>query len=116
MSGKRPSRDEAAKILRTVTPEKAFYFYRGIGQPLGSVSKSLVEFADMVKEVDSSSVRFHLERGDFEIWFRMLGDQSLASQVGSLRGRNVSAEELRARVSSTVGTRVSQLQRTAGLS
>jgi hypothetical protein len=115
MSGKGPSKDEATMMLRTVTPDKAFYFYAGIGQPLGSSSKSLVEFAQMVKEVDLSSVKFHLERGDFEIRFRMLGDQSLARQIGSLRGKNVSADELRAQVSSNVGTRVSQLQRASRL-
>lgn len=114
MSDRRPSRDDATRMLRAVTPDKAFYFYKGIGQPLGSTSKSLVEFADIVKEIDPSSVQFHLERRDFEIWFRMLGDQSLASQVGSLRGKNTSAGELRARVSSIVSSRVSQLRKIAG--
>lgn len=114
MSARKLSKDEAGRTLRTVTSEKAFYFYKGIGQPLGSVSKNLIEFAETVKEIDPSSVQFHLERGDFESWFRMLGDVSLAGQVASLRGKSMPAEELRARVSSTVGSRVGLLKKIAG--
>ena len=107
------SKDEAARALRTVTPDKAFYFYREIGQPLGAASKSLDEFATIVKSIDPSSVRFHVERGDFESWFRMLGDGSLAGQVAALRGKNISPDELRGRVSSMVRTRVDQLHKIA---
>jgi len=32
-------------MLRTVTPDRAFNFYRGIDQRHGSASKNLVEFA-----------------------------------------------------------------------
>ena len=67
----------------------------------------------MVKGVDPSSIRFHVERGDFESWFRMLGDKSLADQVAMLRGKNISPEELRGKVSSMVGSRVDELRRIA---
>ena len=40
MSAKTNRRDEAVNLLRTVTPDKAFYFYRGIGQPLGVSQKA----------------------------------------------------------------------------
>jgi len=106
-------RDEAVNLLRTVTPDKAFYFYRGIGQPLGASSRSLSEFATVVKGIDPSSIRFHVERGDFESWFRMLGDKSLANQVGALRGKTISPDELKGEVSSMVGTRVDELRKTA---
>jgi len=114
MSARRNRRDEAANLLRTVTPDKAFHFYREIGQPLGVSSKNLSEFATVVKGIDPSSVKFHVERGDFEGWFSMLGDKSLAGQVATLRGKNASPEELRAKLSSTVKLRVEQLQKTAG--
>ncbi len=114
VSGRKLSKDEAIKTLRTVTPDKAFHFYKEIAKPLGSSSKSLAEFAEMVKGIDASSVKFHIERGDFESWFKMLGDYLLASQVASMRGRYISPEELRAKVSSTVRSRVSQLQKIAG--
>ena len=114
MSDKNIGRDEAAKALRSVTPEEAFYFYREIGHPTGATSKSLDEFATIVKGIDSSSVSFHVERGDFDSWFRMLGDESLAGQVATLRDKNTSPDELREEVSSMVKTRVDQLHEIAG--
>ncbi len=107
------SKDEAARALRTVTPDEVFYFYREIEQPLGAASKSLEEFATIVNSIDPSSVSFHVERGDFDRWFRMLGDVSLAGQVAALRGENISPDELRGRVSSVVRTRVDQLHEIA---
>lgn len=106
-------RHEAANLLRTVTLDKAFRFYGEVGQPLGATAKSLSEFAAAVKGVDSSSVKFHVERGDFESWFKMLGDKSLADQVAAMRGRNMSPDELRGKVSSTVETRVEELRKIA---
>jgi len=106
-------RNQVTDTLRTVTPDKAFYFYRGIGQPLGVASKSLSEFASMVKGIDPSSIRFHVERGDFENWFTNLGDKSLANQVAALRGRNISPDELRGELSSIVKTRVDQTRKIA---
>lgn len=113
MSVKKIRRDEAANTLRTLPPDKAFHFYREIGQPLGVTAKNLGEFAMVVKGIDPSSAKFHVERGDFEGWFRMLGDKSLTDQVATLRGKNISPEELRAKLSSAVKLRVDQLQKTA---
>ena len=113
MANNHIKRDQAVDTLRTVTPDKAFYFYKAEGQPLGATSRSFSEFASTVKGIDPASVRFHVERGDFESWFRMLGDKSLAGQVAALRSKKISPEELRAKVSSTVRLRVSELQKIA---
>jgi hypothetical protein len=113
MTDKNVRRRAATDALRTVTPDKAFCFYREVGQPLGAASRSLDEFATIVESVDSSSVRFHVERGDFESWFRMLGDRSLAGQVAALRGKDISPDELKRMLSSMVRTRVDQLHRIA---
>ena len=114
LSAKNIRREEAANLLRTLTPDKAFYFYKAIGQPLGTTSRSFSEFAAAVKGIDPSSVRFHVERGDFEGWFRMLGDKSLADQIAALRGKNLTPDELRSKVSSMVGARVDELGKIAG--
>jgi len=106
-------KDEAVNLLRTLTPDKAFYFYKAIGQPLGATAKGLGEFAAVVKRVDPSSIKFHVERGDFEGWFSMLGDKSLADQVAALRGKNMSPDELRGKVRLMVRTRVDELQKIA---
>jgi hypothetical protein len=111
MADKNTRRNEAASSLKIVTPDKAFNFYRDIGQPLGVSSRSLAEFAAAVKGIDPSSIRFHVERGDFESWFRMLGDKSLAGQVAELRGKSIPPVELRTRLNSMVRTRIDQLQK-----
>jgi hypothetical protein len=113
MASKNIRRAEAANALRTVTPDKAFYFYREVGQPVGAVSRSLDEFAAVVKDVDPSSITFHIGHGDFESWFRMLGDKSLASQVAALRGMSISPDELRGKMGSMVRARVDQLHQLA---
>lgn len=97
MADKNVGRNEAAHARRTVTPDKAFYFYREIGQPLGASPRSSGEFATVVKDIGPSSIKFHVERGDFESWFRMLGDESLAGQIAALRGKNIPPVELRGR-------------------
>src|SRR6266566_3032907 len=113
MAGRNIRRSEQVDALRTLTPDKAFYFYREIGQPLGATAESLGDFAAIVKGIDPASVRFHVERGDFESWFRMLGDKSLAGEVAGLRGRNISPDELRRKVSPMVRTRDDQLLKIA---
>ncbi len=113
MVEKRIGRDEAANGLRTLPPDKGFNFYKAMGQPLGAATRSLAEFATVVKDVDPSSVKFHVERGDFEGWFKMLGDKSLADQVAALRGKNIPPDELRAKVSSMAISRVNQLRKAA---
>jgi H+-transporting ATPase len=111
--GRKVEKDEAANTLRTVTPDKAFTFYRDYGQPLGVTSKGLDELAASVKTIEPSSVRFHVEEGDFENWFTMLGDKSLACQVAALRGKNISSDKLKEKVSSMVNKRVGQLHKIA---
>jgi hypothetical protein len=113
VSTRKIRRDAAVNTLRTLMPDEAFHFYREIGQSLGVTAKNLREFATVVKGIDPSSAKFHVERGDFEGWFRMLGDKSLTDQVAAWRGKNISPEELRAKLSSAVKLRADQLQKIA---
>ena len=103
-------RSEGVGALKVVSAQEAFYFYRGFGQSLDISSRSLSEFVGIVQGIDPSSVQFHVENGDFERWFRFLGEQSLANRVHGLRGKNISAEELRTEVSLAVGSRVHEQQ------
>jgi hypothetical protein len=108
------TKNEATNVLRTVTPDKAFTFYRDYGQPLHVTSRSLEELAASVKSIEPSSVRFHVDEGEFESWFTMLGDESLARQVAKLRDKNTPPDKLREKVSSMVTKRVEQLHKIAG--
>jgi Family of unknown function (DUF5752) len=107
----RHSQGGSQGTLKTVSQDDAFYFYRGVGQSLNTSAKSLTEFVEIVQDIDPASVQFHLERGDFEHWFKFLGEQSLANQVSGLRNKNISAQELRTEVCLTVGSRINELQR-----
>jgi len=111
--GNNLGKEEAANVLRTVTPDKGFNFYRDYGQPLHVTSRSLDELAASLKTIEPSSVRFHVEEEEFENWFAMLGDESLARQIAKLRGKNTSPEKLREKVGSMVNKRVEQLHKIA---
>ena len=113
MTDKNVRRNAATNAVRTVTPDRAFYFYREMGQPLGTASRCLDELATIVEGVDSSSIGFHVKRGDFESWFKMLGDKSLAGQVAELRDKDIPPDELRGMLSSIVRTRLDRLHKIA---
>src|ERR1700730_11408749 len=84
-----------ADILRNVPDENAFYFYVGEGSPSGLKATSLREFLTQVEIADPSSVAFHARRGDFENWVRMLGDPTLAKQLGTVSSQQLSPEGLK---------------------
>jgi hypothetical protein len=111
MAGRELQNGQAVRLLDTVGPEKAFYFYTEVGQPLGRSADSIEVFAELVAEIDASSVKFHLERGDFENWFKMMGDSILPDLLAELRGKDKPATELRSKVSSGVKSRVTQLRK-----
>ena len=103
---------EYEAAVKQVPTEKAFYFFSDLGNYTGKSAASLKEFSQSIKEVDEKSLRFHLERGDFENWIRgVLKDEDLAGQIKQLHGANLAAEELRNRLYATISKRMSQLTR-----
>jgi hypothetical protein len=103
----------AINILRRVPEEQAFNFYESIDTPTGMAARSLAEFLDILKRVGPSSVEFHTARGDFENWARMLGDETLAKQMGSLKGKGLPADEVRRRLLLVIRLRVGRLRKIA---
>jgi len=101
------------KILRSVSSEKAFYFYRSMGGPTGVAARSLPEFQVILRDIDNASLEFHNERGDFEKWVKMLGDDILAAQLAGLREKKPREGQLRERLVNTVGIRLNQLQKSS---
>ena len=108
--GRTSSGSEAAGTSRTASQDHTFYFYKGLGQPLHTTAGNLAEFVEVMQGLDLDSIQFHLERGDFERWFKMLGEESLANQAGGLRGKDISSQELRTELSLMVGSRIDQQQ------
>ena len=105
---------EIEVVLEPVSREKAFYFYKDIGNYTGKSAASLKEFAETVEAVDVKSLAFHLRRGDFENWItEVLKDEELAKQVrDGLRATNSRGEDLRNRLHSIVTARMEQLKHT----
>jgi len=104
-------RELASRILSPLPLEKAFRFYRGMGQYLQVFANSLDDFCGKIKEVDVKSVEFHLPRRDFELWFQGLGDLELAEKMGQIRRMSLSGESLRKKVYETVRSRCEELKR-----
>ena len=104
-------RELASRILSPVPSEKAFHFYKGMGQYLQVFAKSLSDFCRKIQTVDVKSVEFHMPRRDFELWFQSLGDLELAEKMGQIRKMGLSGENLRKKVYETVRFRCEELKR-----
>jgi len=102
----------ASNILRSVPPQNAFYFYRAIGTPTGAAARNLPDFLGILNSIDLTSLQFHLGRGDFENWLKMLGDDTLAKQIAGLKDRKLRGEDLRMQLVDTVKARLDSLQKT----
>jgi uncharacterized protein DUF5752 len=102
----------ASNLLRSVPPQNAFYFYRAIGAPTGAAARNLPDFLGILSTIDLTSLQFHLGRGDFENWLKMLGDDTLAKQIATLKERKLRGEDLRVQLVDTVQARLDSLQKT----
>jgi hypothetical protein len=98
----------AVKILRALNDKEAFHFYENIGKPTGQSAKSLSDFLEKIKSVKLESLLFHLQRKDFQNWFKeTLGDYELAKKIEKiLPSQNV---DLRKKIYSTVENRMKEL-------
>ena len=82
-----PFEVDVNKVLRTLSDQESFYFYKAIGHPIGEKADSLPDFAKKIEKIDNLSLAFHYYRGDFERWARdTLSDPGLAFRL-SIRGR-----------------------------
>jgi alpha-amylase len=108
------NRDQIARILGTLTQEKAFFFYVDVGKPTGDSATSLSDFCTQINAVPLASLSFHLRRGDFENWIKnALGDTELANYVAKIRKTKTAWKRentLRKKLYSVLRERVVELQ------
>jgi len=104
-------RNAASNVLRSVPPQNAFYFYRAIGAPTGAAARNLPDFLGILNSIDLASLQFHLGRGDFENWVKMLGDDTLAKQLAGLKEKKMRGEDLRLQLADIVKARIDTLQK-----
>jgi alpha-amylase len=71
----------SAKTLRTVTADKAFYFFTSSGF-LGYTAYNLDQFSSLLRVLPQDSLVYHQERGDFSRWIEdVLSDKRLAEDI-----------------------------------
>jgi len=101
----------AVKILRNVDDKEAFHFYENIGKPTGQSAKNLPEFLNRINTIKLGSLQFHLERKDFQNWFKeTLGDPELAQRMERIASTN--DERLRVKIHEIVEQRLNELRDT----
>ena len=105
------SRENINKILRKVTVEEGFRFFREIGDYTGKVAMSLEDFAVDLRTMDLRSIEFHVQREDFEKWiFKVLNDEELAKSLSKIRVE-FQGEKLRNELVMVVTKRVEELKK-----
>ena len=99
------------KYLRAPLPRpKRFYFHSGDGRYLNRAAANLWEFRQALAEVPLDSIRYHLERGDFERWLEnVVHDDELARRIRKVAGRGLSDEPLRQALLEVVMDRYEEL-------
>ena len=102
-----------AYILRTVPNQNAFQFYTGIGVPTQLHAENLESFLETTKIANVSSIEFHMNRGDFANWFKMLGDDLLFRQLVNLQKKDLEGEALRKRLLQILRLRYGKLRKLA---
>jgi hypothetical protein len=82
--------------MSEISREKAFYFFTSIGNYTGESARSLEEFLQKVKDINSESLEFHLYRNDFQRWIRdVLANEELAEELHKITRLNIKGESLR---------------------
>ncbi len=101
----------AKRMLRRLPLGKGFTFFYEFARPSDLTVHSIDEFYSILKKIDISSVRFHMERGDFERWLRQIvGDDKLADELAGLSNQKLRGEVLRRRILATLERRIKGLK------
>jgi adenine-specific DNA methylase len=103
----------SARILRTLSRKNAFYFFTSVGNYTGQSAMSLEEFANKIREVETTSLEFHLYRGDFEKWTdEVLEDNILTERISAVKLLEPVGNSLRDQLYFTVSKRLEELKST----
>jgi len=109
----------AKRILRRLPAGMGFTFSYEFARSSGLTVHSLNEFISALKNVDVSSIQFHVERGDFERWLRqVVGDNKLADDIAKIivSKKKLEGEALRKKVLAATERRIKQLKKIAKVS
>lgn len=98
-------------LLAPLPANKQFYFHIYDQEPAVRPAASLWEFRQALSNLSVKTIKFHLERHDFEKWLKeVIHDEELARQIRKLSGRKLSDEQLREDLQATVANRFDELE------
>ncbi len=103
---------KARNLFITVSPEKCFHFYVGVGgDNFANLSAcDLSDFREKIGKVDVKSLEFHIQRGDFQKWMRdVFGEEELGRDFDSIKRYRLTGESLRNRLLRAIDQRISRL-------
>lgn len=99
-------------LIAPLAAHRQFYFHPQAGEKGIRPAASLWEFSQALPRLAAKTIRFHLERRDFERWARdIIRDEELARQLRVLENRDLSDEELLDHLCKTVNQRFEELER-----
>ncbi len=108
------TKEKAAAIIAYAPHDKAFNFYATLGKPLNIHAHTLRDFANKIDKAELASIEFHMQRNDFEAWFKGLGDEELAKKTALLKKRSLTSQDLRERLHEMVEQRYLELAKLSG--
>jgi len=101
----------SSKILKPLSRKNAFYFFTSVGNYTGHRAMSLEDFAAKIREVETSSLEFHLYRGDFENWAdEVLEDSELTKRISAVKLLEPVGNALRDQLDFVVTKRLEELK------
>lgn len=102
----------SARTLRTLSRENSFYFFTSVGNYTGHRAMSMEEFGHKIRHVQTSSLEFHLYRGDFEKWAdEVLEDNILTERIRAVKLLEPIGNALRDQLDFTVTKRLEELKK-----
>ncbi len=108
------TKEKADQILAYAPHDRAFHFYATIDQPLSMHAHNLRDFTSKINRADPLSLEFHTKRGDFQAWFKGLGDEELSKKMVLLAKRNLQGQALQSMLYCIVNTRYRELAKLTG--
>lgn len=104
------NKNNISKILRTLSSQESFFFYRGYNDQLGVVASSLNDFGDKLQNIDFCSIDFHFQRRDFEKWIKdTVGDEELSRRISEISS-TFKGEELRLKILDIIRSRLKEFK------
>lgn len=99
-------------LLAPLPANKQFYFNLQEKEMPVRPAASFWEFLNAIPRLSVRTIRYHLERKDFERWLsEVIHDDELARQLRKLAGRQLADQELKDALYATVSIRFEELER-----